>query len=191
MWVFSTQYASCEYHKVQAREASSVGSYIHTSDLYKSYFTSAGLHPCWLDVALLCRPMRILKDGEVSQQCASSTGLTEMNPFRIAGWFWMRWRRRSASSILEWTSCAHTCKTRTRICATSSPPSSRFSGGREGREVFNLGGLIVCTGGTEGPTDQGTDPPPPTHMVPRNCQNQSFSAFVQVQWSGNRERRGV
>ena len=65
--------ASCEYLKVQAREASSVGSCIHRSDLYKSCFTSIGFHPRLLDVALLCRPMRIRKDPEVSQQCASST----------------------------------------------------------------------------------------------------------------------
>ncbi len=65
---------SMEYCKVQAREASSVASCIHMSYLYKSCFTNAGLHPCWLDVALLCRPMRIRKDREVSQQRASSTG---------------------------------------------------------------------------------------------------------------------
>ncbi len=59
----------------QVRQVSSVGSCIDTSDLYKSCFTSAGLHPCLLDVALLCRPMRIRKDREVSQQCASSTDL--------------------------------------------------------------------------------------------------------------------
>ena len=74
--VFSTQYRSCKYPKVQAkaREASSVGSCIHISNLYKSCFTSRGLHPCSLDVALLCHPIRTRKDREVSQQCASSTG---------------------------------------------------------------------------------------------------------------------
>ena len=39
-------------------------------DLYKSCLTSGGLHPCSLDVDLLCCPMRIHKDEEVSQQCA-------------------------------------------------------------------------------------------------------------------------
>ncbi len=62
-----------EYPKVQAREANSVSSCINTSDLYKSCFTSVGLYPCLLDVALLCCPIRIRKDQEVSQQCASST----------------------------------------------------------------------------------------------------------------------
>ncbi len=68
-----------EYCKVQAREASSVGSCINISDLYKSHFTSTGLYPCLLDVALLCRPMRIRNDREVSQQCASSTMLLIAN----------------------------------------------------------------------------------------------------------------
>ena len=63
----------CEYCKVQVREASSVGICIHTFDIYKSRFTSAGLHPCWLDVALLCCPIRTPEDPAVSQQCASST----------------------------------------------------------------------------------------------------------------------
>ena len=61
------------YYKVQAREASSVGCCIDTSDLYKSCFTSVGLHPYLLDVTLLCCPIRSRKDREVSQQCASST----------------------------------------------------------------------------------------------------------------------
>ncbi len=74
-WGFSTQYAFHEYCKVQAREASLVGYCINTSDLYKSHFTSTGLHPCSLDVALLCRPITRCKDREVSQQCASSTKL--------------------------------------------------------------------------------------------------------------------
>ena len=66
---------SCEYSKVQAREASLVGSYINMSDLYKSYFTSEGFAPLLTrcHFAEQCCPMRICKDREVSQQCASST----------------------------------------------------------------------------------------------------------------------
>ncbi len=72
-YIFGTQYASHKYHKVQAREASSVGRCIDISDLYKSHFTSASLYTCSLDVALLCHPTRIGNDRGVSQQCASST----------------------------------------------------------------------------------------------------------------------
>ncbi len=52
------------------RQASSVDSCIETVLSVQE----SRLHPCSLDVALLCRPMRICKDREVSQQCASSTG---------------------------------------------------------------------------------------------------------------------
>ena len=38
------------YSTKNAREASSIGNCIDTSDLYKSRFTSVGLHPCSLDV---------------------------------------------------------------------------------------------------------------------------------------------
>ena len=62
-----------EFSKTRGRQASLDGSYIDTSDLYKSLLTIAGFHPHLLDVALLCHPMGIRKDQEVSQQCASST----------------------------------------------------------------------------------------------------------------------
>ncbi len=60
-WVFSTQYTFSEYHKVQAREASSVGYCIDKFDVWsvQESFTSVGLHPCSLDVTLLCYPIRI------------------------------------------------------------------------------------------------------------------------------------
>ena len=42
-------------------------------DVVLTHLIYTGLHPCLLDVALLCRPIISRKDREVSQQCASST----------------------------------------------------------------------------------------------------------------------
>ena len=70
-----------EYHKVQAREASSVCSCINTSDLYKSHFTSEGLHPCSLDVALLCHLMRIPR----IERCHNSVPRLQAFPYNGKG----------------------------------------------------------------------------------------------------------
>ncbi len=64
-----------EFLRHQEDKQVQLATYIDTSVQYKVQLTSVGLHPCLLHVALLCRPIRIRKDPEVSQQCVSSTTL--------------------------------------------------------------------------------------------------------------------